>query len=723
MNDDRFQRLMDIVADALDRAPADRERFIDEACGHDGELSDRVRRLLANEQKADSYFAAPIAVACPATAMAGETGPSPERIGDYEIRRRIASGGMGTVYEAAQAHPRRLVALKVLRQGVASREALRRFRHEAEILGRLRHPNVAQVFEAGTHDDGTGAVPFFAMEYVPNAKAITEYVSDEHLDVRQRLTLFIRICDAVQHGHLKGVIHRDLKPSNILVDSDGAPKIIDFGVARTTDSDIAITTLQTDLGQLIGTLQYMSPEQCGPEPYDLDARSDVYALGIVLYEVLCGALPYDVSRASIVDAARVIRERAPTKPSSINRRLRGDLETIVLKAMDKDRNLRYQSAAELAADIERYLNDEAIVARPPSAIYQLRTFTRRNKRLVGGLATLALILVASTVVSVNYALRAAEQREVAQAINEFLNQDLLAAAVPSAEPGKGRDVLMREVLDAAAERIDEAAGPGGRFAEKPLIVASIRLTMGNAYRLLGELDTAEPHLVRALGLRRRELGDAHRDTLLAMNGLAELYRHQERFREAQSLLEHMREAYTRELGDEHPDTVGTMHNLANVHRYQKRCDEAEALAVRVLEIRRRDLGDEDRYTLATMNLVGLIWSCQGRIKEAEAMHLETLETMERVLGEEDLLTVFSLQNLAGVYVRQERPDEAEPLFRRAIEILERVQGPAHRRTIECKEQFAAALELCGRREAALAVRRELLHVPSSAAQENGTVQR
>ncbi|MHC4695580.1 MAG: serine/threonine protein kinase, partial [Planctomycetota bacterium] len=219
----------------------------------------------------------------------------PERIGQFHIKNVIASGGMGKVYEAIQEHPRRTVAVKVMKQGIASRSALRRFEFESQLLARLRHPGIAQVFEAGTHDDGTGAVPYFAMEYIPNARSITAFAKDKKLGTRDRLRLFARVCDAVHHGHQKGIIHRDLKPGNILVDSNGDPKIIDFGVARGTDSDMAVTTLQTDVGQLIGTLQYMSPEQCAADPHDIDTRSDVYALGVVLYELLCDRVPYTVT--------------------------------------------------------------------------------------------------------------------------------------------------------------------------------------------------------------------------------------------------------------------------------------------------------------------------------------------------------------------------------------------------------------------------------------------
>ncbi|MCP3905714.1 MAG: serine/threonine protein kinase [Planctomycetes bacterium] len=295
-----------------------------------------------------------------------------ETIGGCRLKRVIASGGMGTVYEAVQEQPRRTVAVKVMKHGVTSRSALRRFESEAQILGRLRHPNIAQVFDAGTHeaDDG-GAVPYFVMEYIPNAMPITRYARERGLGTRERLELFEQVCAAVHHGHQKGIIHRDLKPGNILVDADGAVKIIDFGVARATDSDLAVTTLQTDVGQLVGTIQYMSPEQVEADPHAIDPRSDVYALGVVLYELLCERLPYDLSRMAIFEATRVIREDPPSRLSSFNRHLRGDIETMVMKAVEKERVRRYQTADEMRIDIERYLNDEPILAQPPTLRYVL----------------------------------------------------------------------------------------------------------------------------------------------------------------------------------------------------------------------------------------------------------------------------------------------------------------------------------------------------------------
>ena len=369
--------------------PAERAARLDTECGDNASLRAEIESLLAHATEASTRSVLEPPTAPRTDPLIGST------IGRYHIKTAIGSGGMGTVYQAMQEQPRRVVALKLMKRGIASKSALRRFEYESQILARLRHPGIAQIYEAGTHEDESGeSVPFFAMEYIPAAMPITGYAEQKKLGTRERLDLFAQVCDAVQHGHGKGIIHRDLKPSNILVDSSGQPKIIDFGVARSTDSDLAVTTLQTDIGQLIGTLQYMSPEQCLADPTDLDTRSDVYALGVVLYELLCSKPPYDVSKAAVFEATRIIRESTPARPSTISKALRGDVETVVMKALEKDRNRRYRSATELGEDLRHYLNNEPISAQLPSLRYQVRMFAKKNRTVfrAGVVVLLALVI-------------------------------------------------------------------------------------------------------------------------------------------------------------------------------------------------------------------------------------------------------------------------------------------------------------------------------------------
>ncbi|MHC4996326.1 MAG: protein kinase domain-containing protein, partial [Planctomycetota bacterium] len=386
----------------------------------------------------------------------------PRQIGKFHIKKLIATGGMGAVYQGTQEQPRRNVAIKLMKSGVASKSALRRFEYESQLLARLKHPGIAEVYDAGTHEAHDGDVPYFVMEYIPGAKRITDYVREKKLSTRQRLELFIEVAQAVHHGHTKGVIHRDLKPDNILVDSHERVKVIDFGVARATDSDLAVTTLQTDIGQLIGTVQYMSPEQVEAEPDDLDTRSDVYSLGVVLYEMLCGRLPYDVSKLKIYDATRVVREAEAHKLSTIDTTLRGDVETIVAKALEKDRERRYQSAENLAADIRRYLNHEPINARPPSLTYQVRVYTRRHKALMTGVAAVFVALLLGVITSTVLWLDAAGARDFAE-VKQGEAEAAQTLAESATELANARaDTIQRNLYNAqmnmAAQSVDDTHG-------------------------------------------------------------------------------------------------------------------------------------------------------------------------------------------------------------------------------------------------------------------------
>jgi len=468
---DRFSRALSLFDEACALNPGERAAFLAERCGSDAGLRAEVEAMLASDARQGS----PITVAGGADLLAGSlrlAGSSDGRTlavdalapggfrGRYRLIRVLGEGGMGTVYEAEQLAPRRRVALKAIRRGAASADLLRRFEHEAHVLGRLHHSGIAQIFEAGPADPARGDPPFFAMELV-DGPTITDYASGRRLTLRQRIELMIRVCDAVQHAHQRGVIHRDLKPSNILIAEGAAedaeagprsgssasrmiselppsvqPKVLDFGVARSVGADNHVTTMHTISGQLVGTLAYMSPEQIAADPDDVDTRTDIYALGVILHQLLTGRLPHDLSGLSLPEAVRVIRDETPDPPRTGNR----DVDTIILRAMSRDRERRYPSAAALAADLTRFLGGEPIDARRDSALYVLRKQVSRYRGVVAAAGALVLLLGALAIVASVYSrenLRLAESeaaaRRRADAQSEALRRSLYFSQIGFAQ--------------------------------------------------------------------------------------------------------------------------------------------------------------------------------------------------------------------------------------------------------------------------------------------------
>jgi serine/threonine protein kinase len=590
------------------------------------------------------------------------------QIGRYKLLSVLGEGGMGIVYLAEQKHPiRRQVALKIIKPGMDSKRVIARFEAERQALALLDHPNIAHVYDAGTTEAGR---PYFVMEYVKGL-SITEHCDRHKLTIEDRLDLFRQVCHAVHHAHQKGIIHRDIKPSNILIstqDDQAVPKIIDFGVAKALAQPLTEITLVTEQGQLFGTPEYMSPEQADMTNEDIDTRSDIYSLGVLLYVLLTGVLPFDSAtfrEGGIEHIRQVIRETDPKTPSTClsslgeeakkvaqSRRievaalakcLHKELEWIPLKAMRKERSERYRSASEFADDIENYLKGAPLIAGPPSTVYRLKKFVRRNRALVTGVAAVLAVLVVGVVVSTLFALRAQRQARISEAVSSFLRDDLLASVDPV--KAQGRDVTIRSFLDTASESLN------GKFNNEPLVEASIRRTLGWTYRNLGELKAAEPHLERALQIRQEHLGVEHPDTLTSMGRLAWLRLGQGRNKEAAELLEKALSTSRRVLGEEHGNTLSKVNTLGCAYNDLGRYDEAEQLYLKGIPATRRVLGEKNNLSLFMVGNLGQTYVAQGRYDEAERQLLDMLRLRDGFWDDEYVYNLRYKSFLARVYRR------------------------------------------------------------------------
>ncbi len=641
-----------------------------------------------------------------------EMNPTPEQIGPYRILKILGEGGMGEVYLAEQTEPfRRQVALKLIRPSHADEKAIHRFEAERHAMARMNHPNVAQVYEAGDTDLGQ---PYIAMEYVPGP-TITDYCDRHRLSLRERLDLFTAVCDGIQHAHQKGLIHRDIKPGNILVtEAPGSggqrrpvPKVIDFGIAKAMEESLTPTSGSLTGERVLGTPAYLSPEafEVTDRGADLDTRSDVYALGIVLYELLVGELPFGSKKESFLIALQRAASGDPPAPSArfadlepevretraeerkmtttaLGRKLRGDLDWIVLKAIARQRSDRYVSAAELAEDIGRYRDDVPVVAGPPNRLYHARKFLRRHLVATVAAALVTVALVAGLTARTFEAARANREAERA-------NREAEAARRYGAEAdgvvrflvdlfdvsdlgnSNGDTVTARELLEQGAEKVRR------EYQDQPLAQARLMDTMGEVYRKLGLYDESEPFLGDALELREERLGEDHVDVATSLANLTTLYWHQGRYTEAEPVAERALAIRESALGPEHPEVAASLDDLALVYRRMGRYDEAEPLFQRALTIREQAFGPEDQHVATTVNGLAILHWNQGQYDEAVPLFRRALAIWERTLGEDHLETAATVNNLAGVYRDQGEYDEAEVLYKRALEIRRKTLGADH----------------------------------------------
>jgi non-specific serine/threonine protein kinase/serine/threonine-protein kinase len=546
---------------------------------------------------------------------------------------------MGIVYLAVQEHPvRRQAALKIIKPGMDSRRVIARFEAELQTLALLDHPHIAHVLDAGTTDSG---LPYFVMEYV-EGQSITEYCDQNRLSIEDRLRLFVQVCQAVHHAHQKGFIHRDIKPSNILVavqDGRPVPKVIDFGVARALGQPLTQETLSTQEGQLIGTLEYMSPEQIDLAHEGADTRSDVYSLGVLLYVLLAGVLPFEseaLREGGLEHLRRLVREQDPKTPSTrltslgkkateaaahrqtdvrtLAMELHRELEWIPLKAMRKEREQRYRSAAELADDIQNYLNGDPLIAGPPSRLYRARKFVRRHRASVIATVIVGLAITVGAVLSLAMYIRAQVQTEQARAVSGLLNNTVLRALDPYRE--QGGELTALSVLDAVA------AGVEGRFRNTPLIEADIRNRLGRTYEANSQYDRAIQHLQRALDIRRRGLGDHDPLTIDTMYRLAWTLTCTGRAREAEPLFFEVVAEYVRQFGEEDLRSISAKRMLAD--NYLGLGDRGTAMRMyqEVLGTARRALGNDNEVAIMATFRIGNINAALGHYDEAERWYRE-----------------------------------------------------------------------------------------------------
>lgn len=627
------------------------------------------------------------------------------RIGAFVIEDLLGAGGMGLVFRARQESPPRPVAIKVMRTPFVSRTLSRRFTREAAALARLQHPGIAQVYSAGVESIAGRPVPYLAME-LARGLTLDAYVRRAKPDVRARTELIARVVEAVAHAHQRGVVHRDLKPANIIVGEGGSPKVLDFGIARLMDSSEssdgggapAMVTAPTMRGEILGTLAYMAPEQFEGDPARVDVRADVYALGVMLYEALGGRSPVPMENLSVAAAAKEIATREPALLGSLDAALRGDLEVIAAKALEKDPARRYQSASDLLEDLRRHLRDEPILARRATSLYQVRKFVRRN-RGVSVMAALVFVALAGGLGATLWQARRAEaQAKATNQTNVFLKEILLSVSPSNA---RGQVVTMRTALDDASERLDAGAITDRR------VLSSLHGVLSQAYYELGVLDRAEAHMRRAVDVRREIGGERSQDYLDGIGDLCTILHVAGRDAEVLALAPSALDAARRTL---HADSQTTTRLITALAHAASESDPALAgrLYAESVERTRRTLGPEDDFTLMALNNLA-IWNFdRGDYAQGEKVHRELLDIRLRKFGENHPDTVVSLRNVGSALRGQGRNAEAVPYLTKAVEVGDVVRGATHPGQLSARFELAVALAMTGETDRALSVLREAL---------------
>jgi len=754
-------RIIELLYQARARpAGAERERFLAEACGDDATLKDQIVSLLkADADEGDSDFLKNTQLLRPTAPVTEKPG---DRIGRYRLLEQIGEGGCGVVYMAEQEEPvRRRVALKVIKLGMDTKQVIARFEAERQALAMMDHPNIAKVLDAGATDTGR---PFFVMELVCGIK-ITDYCDQNNLSTDERLKLFIQVCQAIQHAHQKGIIHRDIKPSNILVtqhDDVAVPKVIDFGIAKATIGQLTDKTVFTAFTQFVGTPAYMSPEQAQMSGLDIDTRADIYSLGVLLYELLTGNTPFDAKEllaAGMDEMRRKIREDEPARPSTRlstmaamdltavakNRHvepprlihlIRGDLDWLVMRCLEKDRTRRYATANALAMDLQRHLNDEPVVACPPSRSYRFQKLVRRNKLAFAAATAITIVLVLGAVMSTWQAIRAtraerdqsrlraaAQQAQVNEARSRLnAEADEKKAEIEAARnaqvahfmkdmlkgvgPGfaLGRDTkLLQEILGQTRQRLDELKG-------QPEVEADLCATLGNVYSDIGEYTNAAAMLQEALTLRKKLHGGNHPETANSLNDLAELLYRQGKWQGAEAMHRAALAMRQQLFGSEHLDIAASLSNLGEALRRQGKLSAAEPLHREALAIRKKLLGDENLDVAQSLYNLGLLLWRQGNLSEAESSHREALAIRRKLLGDQHPDVATSLDRLGLVLGSQKKTVEAEKVHREELAMRRKLLDAEHPDLANTLYNLSLVLTDQGKLNEAAALQQEALAI-------------
>jgi eukaryotic-like serine/threonine-protein kinase len=669
MTPERWRQVARVFDAAVERPMPERRDFLAQACGEDHALRHEVATLLAALPEGDDFFDRPAASLFELPDEDELPSWVGRRVGPYRLTRELGEGGMGRVFEAVrdddQFHKR--VALKMIKPGRETGVVLRRFRYEREILAGLDHPHIAALYDGGVTDDGH---PYFAMEFV-EGEPIDRYCAQRGLNLGQRLALFESVCAAVQHAHRNLVVHRDLKPGNILVTTDGTVKLLDFGIAKllrdgTGDEHTGVT----ETGFHAMTADYASPEQVRGAP--ITTASDVYSLGVVLFELLAGRRPYELQGLAAADVVRVVCEQDPPRPSSVvaHRReaaaLAGELDNIILMALRKEPSRRYSSVEQFGEDLRRFRAGLPVAAQPATAAYRLRKFVARHR---AGAITVALVvatLLAGAISTAWQARRAEVERDRAEEVNAFLG-DMLRSAAPTE---RGREVTVAEMLADAAKRVERLSGT-------PELEGELRTTIGTTYLSLGLYQEAEPHLLRALEIQRTRFGPDRPELARATQNVANLQERKGDMVGAERLYRRALDLARRQPGRDDSVTAGLLDDIGRVRQAQGDLEGAERLEREALAIRRRVLGERHADVAASLNNIAVVLGQGGKYAAAESLHREALRIIRDVRGADDAEVAQAQSTVAGILAWQNKHEAADSFFLPSLATKRRLFGPEH----------------------------------------------